>query len=731
MLPVCIVILVTILLVGLGCGSTPHSSTLSNPIVTQQSTALPVHTVVRQPTIAPTAAPTAIVTPIPNALPTVIPAPPVPTVTPQGEAEGDVHVDYSYYAFGPCTMARNTPWDLRRRFVQWTPDGSHILFDWKDPVDDLARKIYVTDFHGSRVWVVLDLPFDPNLHHYGKIEALTSFDISPDGRSIAYSTCKYHTEDPYGPYDTSSLTDDYDPYFDVSRIFDHHYDIATSNFDGTGTRQLTENRRTDNYPVWSPDGTRIAFLSSTRYDEHILDGYINYEVAQGGVGFTRHGEEEEERPGAYDRLYTMAQDGSDLITIADIVIAPYLPVWSPDGTRIAFVVEEGHPDGDWRKSPPERWSIYVVESDGSNLRRLSDTISPPSWSPDGRRITFARQYGVGAAIFTISNDGSDLQMVTRLTEEEIMRQDERLMRLDDRYLWVERVLWSPDGERIAFTCTTVCVVNVDGSLVVRSPIQLPGWSIPVWSPDGSRIAVLFVGPWYSLYSAYGYPEGSVESGGYRERIQLYTMSPDGADVQVLVRGDLSLVAENSGWRDVDATIDACDDRYVVPDPEKNHGLVVDCAVLVAIRDALVGTMPGYLPPDSDSWNPILNWHGGTPIDQWAGITVSGSPPRVTALELPSQELSYSDYYEKRSLGYLLYFQYTLRGVLPPELGMLTELKTLDLSGNYALHGGIPAELVGLRSLEELYLRSSGLGGCLPMELPDIWVRASGLGRCPR
>lgn len=698
-----------------GCSWPTDSTSTPTAAISHVATGAPLGgTPTPTPTLSPTTSPpTSRVIPVaavdlmPNALPTVIHTPtPIPTVTPQAEREGDVVVDYGYYSFGPCMKAINvTPWELRRRFIQWSPDGSNILFDWKDPVEHLDGKIYATDSRGSRIWVVLDLPFDPNHQYYRKLEALTSFDVSTDGLSIAYSTCKYRTEDRYG-ISSFEDEDDYDPYVDVRRLFEHEYDIATSSLDGTGTRRLTENGRTDNYPVWSPDGTRIAFLSSTRHEKHIYDGYIDYELVRGGAGFTRYGEEEQERPGAYDRLYTVAADGSDLIPIADIVIAPYPPVWSPDGRHIAFVVEEGHPDGDWRRYPPERWAIYVVESDGSNLRRLSDAISPPSWSPDGRRIAFARLHGVGAAILTISNNGSDPRVVIELAEEDIMKQDERQMRLDDLYLWVERVIWSPDGDRIAFTCRTVCVVDIEGSSVVQSPVQLPGWSIPAWSPDGSKIAVLFVGPWYSVHSAYGYPEGSVESGRYQERIQLYTMAPDGTDVQVLVRGDMSLVAENSGWRDVDASIDACDDGYVVPEPEKNPGLVVDCAVLVSIRDALVGTMPSYLPPDSDSLSIILNWHGGMPIDQWAGVTVSGSPARVTALDLPSRELFYSDYYEKRSLWYLLNFQYTLRGVLPPELGMLTNLRELNLYGNQ-------------------------FTGCVPIGLPDIWVHASRLERCPR
>ena len=714
-----------------GCGDsarpveTPAASSALVAAAVPTATPSPTSTPSLTPT--PTSSPTS--TPSPNATPT-----PIPAVTPQSEPPSSA--SYSMYAFGPCTNRtyKVNSWFLRHRFVQWTPDGSHILFNWRDPLEYLGGKIYATDPHGSRISIVQELPFDPNHRDYRKLEAQTSFGISSDGRTIAYATCKYRTK--FGDYDYAhESADDYDPTLDIFRIFDHQYDIATSNFDSADTRRLTENSRTDNYPVWSPDGTRIAFLSSARYEEIEYDGYVNYRLVQGGPGFLRYAEDGREYPGAYDGLYTMASDGSDMRTVADLIIAPYPPVWSPDGAWIAFVAEEAHPDGDWRRYPPKRWAIYVVMADGSSLRRLSDAVSPPSWSPDGRRIAFARAYGQGAAIFTIGIEEFDQHLVTEITER-IVKHDDLLTLLDkdDLNSWIDRVLWSPDGSKIAFTCTTVCVVDVHGSSIVQSPIELPGWSIPSWSPDGARLAVLFAGPWYSATGRFLYPGAIVGDDfvpGIRrwERIQLYTMSPDGTDVQVLVRGDLSLVAENAGWRDVDVSIESCAGGYVVPDPEKNPGLVVDCAVLVSIRDILVGKMlTSHARPEDGTWSLILNWHGGMPIDQWAGITVSGSPPRVTALQIPPPEWTYEKYYRQHSLRHTFYFSYILRGVLPPELGMLTKLKTLDLSGNLLL-GGIPAELKGFRDLEILELPAS-LSGCVPVELPDIWVRASGLEQCP-
>ena len=106
---------------------------------------------------------------------------------------------------------------------------------------------------------------------------------------------------------------------------------------------------------------------------------------------------------------------------------------------------------------------------------------------------------------------------------------------------------------------------------------------------------------------------------------LYTMAPDGSDVQVLAEAGIRAVAARA-WRvSVADSTEACAAGYVVPEPEVKPGLVEDCEVLVGLRDALFG--------EDDS-----NWSPGTPISQWVGVTVEGDPARVTALEMPKYRL---------------------------------------------------------------------------------------------
>ena len=129
---------------------------------------------------------------------------------------------------------------------------------------------------------------------------------------------------------------------------------------------------------------------------------------------------------------------------------------------------------------------------------------------------------------------------------------------------------------------------------------------------------------------------------------------------------------------------ACSTLAGASNGANNPGLVSDCVALLTARDTLAGTA-------------TLNWSTDTPIADWSGVVLEGTPGRVTELRL-------------RNLG--------LTGEIPPELGSLSDLQHLNLSDNN-LTGSIPSELGDLSNLQELYLGGNRLSGCVPDELSDL------------
>ena len=127
---------------------------------------------------------------------------------------------------------------------------------------------------------------------------------------------------------------------------------------------------------------------------------------------------------------------------------------------------------------------------------------------------------------------------------------------------------------------------------------------------------------------------------------------------------------------------ACD--LAVPDTADNYGLTQDCMVLLVAKDTLRGTG-------------TLNWSVDTAISSWDGVTTSGTPSRVTKVELDNESLTES---------------------IHAGLGTLFELTHLDLSDN-SLTGDIPAELGWLSNLTEIRLSGNSLTGCIPLALKDV------------
>ncbi|MBU4310224.1 hypothetical protein L6304_06830, partial [bacterium] len=218
------------------------------------------------------------------------------------------------------------------------------------------------------------------------------------------------------------------------------------------------------------------------------------------------------RQGESLALWTANADGSDnrplMVSKNNIIL---WPVWSPDGEKIVFKLGKS-----------DNFNLWVMNADGSSKRQLTTDgkcdDSAPSWSPDGERIAYSSGKDIWLLHLAIkskfkltekgknsrpaySPDGKRIAYTSTIdveAEEDENEEGENIWVMDEYgsnkiQLTTDEsedwyfLVWSPDGEKIAY-CTTeddIWVVNADGSNKVKLADDT---AFPTWSPDGKRIA---------------------------------------------------------------------------------------------------------------------------------------------------------------------------------------------------------------------------------------------------
>ncbi len=235
--------------------------------------------------------------------------------------------------------------------------------------------------------------------------------------------------------------------------------IFVMNADGSDVTLLSDGPGTDRHGRWSPNGQRIAFSSERADDDEEIyvmnrDGSevtrLTYHPGLDfGPDWSPNGRKiafASRREGNVD-VYVMNADGSGLMRLTSAPSGDVWPSWSPNGRKILF---QSHRDGNSE--------VYIMNPDGTgetNLTRnsASDNIGD-AWAPNGRTVAFYSQRDTGgptSEIYLMNPDGGDV-----------------------RRLGVQGGVpaWSPDGRKIAFArlqpgAVQIFVMRADGSAITQ------------------------------------------------------------------------------------------------------------------------------------------------------------------------------------------------------------------------------------------------------------------------
>ncbi len=367
---------------------------------------------------------------------------------------------------------------------RWSPDGKKVVFRKEND-----KTIYLADSNGANE---IALPF-----------IVGNMDWSPDGSKFVYQAKNstgtqelfLYTLDTGKNINLTGNAPGADPSFsyDGKQIAftswrDGNAEIYVMNADGSNVRRLTNHPAFDNYPVFSPDGTAVAFQSN-RENENIAIYLQNLNAAAppiriaGADSVTGISPKSWSADGTQILAYTN-QNGKDQIFLANVESYPArlilsdetsdlsCPNFAPDGRKLVYQARLADRRVELRLTDLETNRTETIFETQLNLP-LSFYLAP-AWSPDGGSIAFVNKQDGNSEIYTVKLDGSNLQNLTNNGA------------LDSN------PIFSPNGDEIFFVrdyygTANLYRMNSDGNSQ-RRVTEKTGYEMsPGFSPDGVHL----------------------------------------------------------------------------------------------------------------------------------------------------------------------------------------------------------------------------------------------------